>query len=263
LTYGFLNFIQGTTTGCTPVTGVVRVQLGVCARVAGTATPSYAWNYVKSTATSAVWYQDTFSDALCATPAKSSTPMVTLTRTGCQKVKVNGALNHLTDGAYATVTLDYEYDAVPAASSLPASWVYTATWANNKACADPAHNYPTLLVASPLPPSATCPPTVSCGAASPSGPSSVYGTTFDSGCSTITPQDTGYMTLTQWTGPKVDTFGRAPTRFLFFNTLIMPSPSPPSSPCTSARGKSPTSATWCPSASAWKAPPSRIFPPKA
>lgn len=129
--------------------------------------------------------------------------MATVDRLGCGKLHVTGASqNLLVDGSYATVTLDTGFDGVPASSSVPTSWGFTAAWATADACAHPNAYAPILLVGKPLAPKAKCPPTAGCTAMTLANPNAAFGASTTAGCSTITPTAAGYMTLTQWAGGK-------------------------------------------------------------
>ena len=196
---GYLNIIEGTATGCTPVTGVVRVALGVCVK----SNSVYVMNYILPTATTGSWYQDQYSDAACATTPISHDLQAIAYRGGCGKLFLAGAAatGLLTTGVFSTISIDSGFDPVPAASLVPASWGYTAMWSSADACATPTvASPPTLLVAKPVAPNAQCPATVDCASTSSASPTYLYGPVTSVGCSTVTPQATGYFASLTWTG---------------------------------------------------------------
>ena len=209
---GFLNIIEGTATACTPVTGVVRVALGVCvATKSASGATTYVMNYILPTATAGSWYQDQFSDDKCATPALSHDLQAIAYRGGCGKLILAGAAatGLLTQGAYSTITIDGGFDPVPAASMVPQSWGYTAMWADAGSCAFPTiFSPPTLLVAKPIAANGHCPATVDCADTASTSHTALYGPTTSVGCSTVTPQAKGYFASLSWTGAPADV--RAP-----------------------------------------------------
>jgi hypothetical protein len=219
---GFLNIIEGTATGCTPVTGVVRVALGVCFETkSASGTTIYAMNYVEiptaativSTGAYVLWLQDQFSDDKCATPAlfNGNDLQMLFYRFGggklfgCGKLSLS-AIALLTDeSVYYTVTIDAGFDPVPAASMVPQSWGYTAMWADAGACAQPTiFSPPTLLVAKPIAANGHCPATVDCAATASTSPMASYGPVTSVGCSTVTPQAKGYFASLSWTDAPAD-----------------------------------------------------------
>jgi len=102
---------------------------------------------------------------------------------------------------YATVTYDAGFNALPAASSVSATWKAVAVYANGVACAQPATNTPVFFIATPVAVMDTCTANVACtDIRSEYSYFSGWGATWTEGCITVAPQTSGYMMVTQWTG---------------------------------------------------------------
>jgi len=229
--------LLGTDTGCTPVTGVVRVQLGVCAQQGNLLDTSYdqeyALYYVEPTGIYSTLRVVYYSDSACTVPVRESQPRrVAYFTGGCGHLNVDadltiagvslsrGANDDLNSGLhepglqlpaplpkYATVTFASSPDAIPAVSSVSATWKALAIYANAVSCARAGltTNWPVLFVATPVAVMDTCTANVQCtdiGLTSDSQYRSFsdWGSSWAEGCVTVTPQTSGYMMVTLWTG---------------------------------------------------------------
>jgi len=223
---GFVTITIGTDTGCVPITGIIKVQLGACAQQADLVHPEYAptysMNYVKrGTGSKDQLLQDTYSDAAC-TQAVSSGYLLAALKGGCGKLHADtsgspggagySVLDYLlaniggqTINAYATVSYDAGFDALPAASSI-STWYAVATYANADACANPTTNAPIFFTATyraaiyncdPTQVAAPCTETYYFGT---EATQTVYSQLASYACINVTPQTTGHMMVTQYTG---------------------------------------------------------------
>ena len=222
VTSGYLNILLGTDTACLPVTAVVRVQLGVCyqggVRVNDDQSTQYfLMNTVQKLANrNAQWVQNIYTDADCAIDAGFSSNPTTFYE-GCgtlqlDSVGTGGVILQIflqaqgvdvpaTASQYATVTYDTGFDALPAASLVPASWYVSSFWKTSSACTNQATaNPPIFIIATPVAVMAPCPAPTSCTDIGVSSPALLYGESVSQDCVTVTPQATGYNMVTQWTG---------------------------------------------------------------
>jgi len=178
---GFVTMTLGTDMACTPVTGVVRVQLGVCSQLAEIYDDDYyrthpmlVMYHVEQTGINAQLIRARYYDATCDTPFETRT--VASFAKGCGTVQLNlmdyrdtsgYSLNYgLNDDfdshmgppydvswpglhlpspfpKYATVTLDADFNALPAASSASMTWHALEIYGHPDACAHPSTNAPT------------------------------------------------------------------------------------------------------------------------
>jgi hypothetical protein len=102
---------------------------------------------------------------------------------------------------FATVTFDADFDALPAAASVSSTWKALSIYGTADACAQRSTTTPTFFAASPVAVMDTCAVDYGCtniiyGVSFASG----WGATFVEGCLTVTPQTSGYMMVSQWTG---------------------------------------------------------------
>jgi len=261
VTTGFVTISFGTDTACTPVSAVIRVQLGVCVQE-GTAVvvhddmggerinkPSYAISYVQSTGTTAQLLQDEYSDAACATAPVHTYTLVTFSQ-GCGLVQVdrfnvpslqygaNDDLGGYGSGKpslglpsplpkYATVTYDAGFYALPATTSVSGTWKAVAVYANADACDQPTTNTPVFFAATPVAVMDTCTVNVACAGIEDIRAWSFWGSTYTEGCITVTPQASGYMMVTQWTGEDPRQVRRPPVRGTRTASSSNTPPSPP------------------------------------
>ena len=226
LTSGYLNIILGSSKACMPVSGIIRVRLGVCAQqplqffdVDGALFTAYSMQYLQKTGNSYVWVSQWYTDAACTAvlQVSRSSPNVATVDGGCSYIR-NGfpqfAFPSLTVStsninfnlyvpAYATVTYDAGYDAFPATSSVPASWYTFSIYANAAACAQPTSNPPIFTYAYPLAIMASCPVNAACVDTSGIATLNQFGPSGSQGCVTVTPQATGYRLVSQGTGQQV------------------------------------------------------------
>jgi len=234
---GFLTITLGSYAACMPVTGVIRVQLGVCAQQGDdpnddTQTQFYHMNYVEKKGARSQLKQNIFWDSTCSSVKKNYTVASFFEGCGVLQVDTSGhagqsleyGLNddagydatlhkgepglglpplkfdgklHLT---YATVTYDAGFYAIPAATAVSTTWRAFSIYANADACAQPATNAPVFFAATPVAVMDTCTVNVACTNLNHFAWLADWGETWTEGCITVTPQATGYMMVTQWFG---------------------------------------------------------------
>jgi len=222
---GFVTMTLGTDTACTPVSSIIRVALGVCAQQGNSNNDDYVnnrqyvMNYVLRTGNNAQLVEETYIDSACSTPHNAYA--VASFVEGCGLLQVddfqtgfNDDLGYLSSGTgapglglqsplpkYATVTIDAGFNALPAASSVSATWKALSIYAHGDACAQPATNAPVFFAATPVAVMDTCTVNVACTDIRVEYQNlGRRGATWTEGCVTVAPKTTGYMMVTQWTG---------------------------------------------------------------
>ena len=233
---GFLTITLGSHAACMPVTGIIRVQLGVCAQqgdeINDDYVGSYVMNYVEKKGARSQLKQNIFWDSMCRSAMSNHT--VASFFEGCGVLQVDNhfdagkslayglnddAGNPTTTGkpglglppllnyfgklhpTYATVTYDAGFDALPAATAVSTTWRAFSIYANADACAQPTTNTPVFFAAGPVAVMDTCTAHVGCTNLRHNYPYvAAWGETWTEGCITIAPQTSGYMMVTQWTG---------------------------------------------------------------